>query len=209
MEAEFWLNKWQANEIGFHQTDIHPLLLAHWRGLACHAGQRVLVPLCGKSRDLGWLAGCGFDVIGFELSELATQAFFREHDLEPKIEEVDAFLRFSVSGMTIYCGDFFQASLATCAPCDAVYDRAALIALSPTQRKPYLDVLRSLCRAETSGLLISVEYPTGAVTAPPFSISRSEIEARYRDWTKVEELARRVADVKGHPAVEIAYALGL
>lgn len=209
MEPAFWLKKWQAHEIGFHQTDIHPLLLAHWAALGFVPGQRVLVPLCGKSRDLSWLAARGLEVIGFELSELAVQAFFREHELEPCVVEVDSYVRFSAPGMTIFCGDFFQVSLASCAPCDAVYDRAALIALSPTQREPYLNALRRLCRSQARGLLITVEYPDGVVSAPPFSIPRSEIEDRYRGWARLEELERRAADVKGQPALEVAYAFGL
>jgi thiopurine S-methyltransferase len=208
MEPAFWLQKWQANEIGFHQTEIHPLLLAHWAEIGCRAGQRVLVPLCGKSLDMRWLAAAGLTVIGFELSELAARAYFHEQALEPEVAEVGAFRRFSTAQVTIFCGDFFAATSAICAPCDAIYDRAALIALAPSQRTAYRETLRALSRPTARGLLITVEYPAGAVSAPPFSIARSEVDALLQDWTEVRELARGVTDVKGVAALEVAYLVG-
>ncbi len=209
MEPEFWLKKWQADEIGFHQTEIHPLLIAHWSKLGILPGQRVLVPLCGKSHDLRWLADRGYEVIGFELSELAVQAFFREQSLAPSVTEIPPFTRFSTPNVTIFCGDFWQASPALCAPCDAVYDRAALIALAPPQRPHYLDVVRRLCLPQSRGLLITVEYPAEVVSPPPFSIPRAEVNALYQAWADVRELERRVSEVKGRPALEVAYAWGL
>ena len=208
MDSTFWLDKWQANEIGFHQTDIHPLLTAHWPRLDIPPGSRVLVPLCGKSRDMQWLARLGLRVIGFELSDVATADFFGEQALEPLVTPVGEFRRYSAKNITIFCGDFFAARPNLCLPCDAVYDRAALIALMPAQRKAYLQTLRSLCSPSASGLLISVEYPTASVTGPPFSIVRTEIDQHYLGWGTLREIERRASDVKGQPAFEVAYTFG-
>ena len=45
--------------------------------LDVQAGDNILVPLCGKSLDMLWLAERGFQVTGIEISELAVQDFFR------------------------------------------------------------------------------------------------------------------------------------
>ena len=65
MKPEFWKERWVRGEIGFHQAEVEPGLVTHLGGLA---PTRVLVPLCGKSLDLAWLATQGHQVVGVELS---------------------------------------------------------------------------------------------------------------------------------------------
>ena len=67
MEASFWHERWQRHEIGFHQVAPHPALDQHWVSLGLQPGQRVFVPLAGKSLDLLWLAARGLEVVGIEL----------------------------------------------------------------------------------------------------------------------------------------------
>ena len=75
MEHRFWHKKWETNELGFHQDDFNPVLVRHWAGLDIPGGSKVFVPMCGKSKDMLWLAGQGYDVIGVELSEIARAHF--------------------------------------------------------------------------------------------------------------------------------------
>lgn len=81
MHEDFWRARWSRNEIGFHLPEVNPWLLRHWprasRG-------RVLVPLCGKSLDMTWLAGQGLQILGVELMETAVQAFFAEQGWCPR-----------------------------------------------------------------------------------------------------------------------------
>ena len=78
MEPTFWQQRWQTNQIGFHEATPHPLLLRHWPRLTLAPGSRVFVPLCGKSLDLLWLRTQGHEVIGVELSAIGVDAFFAE-----------------------------------------------------------------------------------------------------------------------------------
>jgi thiopurine S-methyltransferase len=55
MEKEFWLERWERQEIGFHQNEVNPHLLQHWQELNLEGNKGVFVPLCGKSLDLLWL----------------------------------------------------------------------------------------------------------------------------------------------------------
>jgi thiopurine S-methyltransferase len=56
MHTEFWQSRWQRNDIGFHAREVNPMLVRHWSVVCRDNASRVLVPLCGKSIDLLWLA---------------------------------------------------------------------------------------------------------------------------------------------------------
>ena len=62
MEAAFWHQKWKENRIGFHQADFNRWLQSWWS--AQQGSDPVLVPLCGKSRDMLWLREQGHPVDG-------------------------------------------------------------------------------------------------------------------------------------------------
>ena len=66
MELEFWKDRWENNNIGFHRESVNPLLKNNFTRLALQQGEKILVPLCGKSLDLTWLASQGFKIDGIE-----------------------------------------------------------------------------------------------------------------------------------------------
>ena len=109
MQAEFWLERWERGEIGFHLDDINPYLRQYWPQLQVPAGSRVLVPLCGKSLDMLWLRDQGYRVTGIELSRLAVEAFFQEAGLVPKISVIGELQHYAAGDIEIFCGDFFCA----------------------------------------------------------------------------------------------------
>ena len=51
-----WESRWREGRIGFHKTEVQPMLVRHAEVLLTGNPQRVFVPLCGKSVDLPWLA---------------------------------------------------------------------------------------------------------------------------------------------------------
>ena len=74
MHPDFWHQRWQDNQIGFHQDKPTPLLLKHWPAIGMPAGATIFVPLAGKSLDMVWFASQGYRVLGVELSPLAARA---------------------------------------------------------------------------------------------------------------------------------------
>ena len=78
--TEDWLLRWHEDRIGWHEASGNAALAKYWPAVAEHS--RVLVPLCGKSPDLLWLASQGYEVTGIELSEIAIRAFFEESGLD-------------------------------------------------------------------------------------------------------------------------------
>lgn len=188
MDPEFWHTRWAANEIGFHQREINAHLQRHWRKLGLAQGSRILVPLCGKSLDLLWLAEQGHAVVGIEISELAVAAFFRENDLRPLVDREDSYSHWSCDGIEILCGDFFNLPPESLGELDGCYDRAALVALPASLRPHYAARLASLLPDGSRGLLVTMDYLQAAMAGPPFAVSNREVEQLFAGSFGVEHL---------------------
>lgn len=178
-----WLERWQVGRIGWHEADGNRSLRKHWQA----SGRRVLVPLCGKSQDLLWLAEEGNEVVGVELSEIAAKAFFDENNIGyARVAGELAAYAADDGRITIYCGDYFKFSLSnTIAAFDAYYDRGALVAVVPEIREAYVRHSRSLLGADAVKLIISVEYDQSVASGPPFSILP---HAMLGLWPEVERI---------------------
>ncbi len=186
MQKEYWINKWLDNDIGFNQEEPHAYLQKFFSCLNLPQKAAVLVPLCGKSVDLLWLLGQGMQVVGVELSEKACQDFFTENHLAYEVIESGAFKVFRGKNIELYAGDFLQIKKSMLPAIDAVYDRAALIALPEAMRKQYTSHQLSLFNENTQMLLIVTEYDQTLMPGPPFAVSLSEIETHYGGALSVE-----------------------
>jgi len=195
MHAEFWQTRWARNEIGFHLNEVNPYLQRHWPALALPEGSRVLVPLCGKSLDLGWLIAQGHAVVGVELSQQAVEDFFREQQVQPHVEQCGVFSRYRSAGLEIFCGDFFALDARQLGHCQALYDRAALIALPPEMRTAYVVHLGKLLEPGTPGLLVTLDYDQAHMKGPPFAVDDGEVQALFAGAWKAETL--EACDVLG------------
>ncbi|MFJ4134837.1 thiopurine S-methyltransferase [Pseudomonas cyclaminis] len=176
MEPKFWQERWARNQIGFHRSEVNPYLQRHWLSLGLAEGAKVLVPLCGKSLDLMWLASHGYRVLGVELSEQAVEAFFSEQNLTPRTTRHGAFKVYQADLIEVWCGDFFALDAEVLADCTALYDRAALIALPPLMRAQYAEHLNSRLRPGCQGLLITLDYDQTQKAGPPFAVTDDEVK---------------------------------
>jgi thiopurine S-methyltransferase len=190
MDPEFWRERWQQGQIGFHRDTVHPLLVQHRDALPALAGSRVLVPLCGKSLDLVWLEGHGYEVLGVELSSLAVRDFFAEHGRKVSCERDGAFERHRSGKIEILCGDFFALSAAQLGLVHGVYDRAALIALPEPLRTQYVERLSQLLPHGSRGLLITLESSPHEPSGPPFSVDEAAVRGAYEPSFVVKTLHR-------------------
>lgn len=191
MQPEFWHNRWARNQIGFHLPEVNPYLLRLWPGLGLAQGSRVLVPLCGKSLDLVWLASCGHQVQGIELSEKAVTDFFSDQQLEPQISQRGAFTVYQVGLIELWCGDFFALTAEDVAACAAIYDRAALIALPSPMREQYAAHLRRILPSGCEGLLITLDYDQMQMAGPPFAVVDAEVKSLLGDHWQLQVLEER------------------
>lgn len=194
MKTEFWLERWERGEIGFHQDEVNPHLIRHWQELHLTRDSMVFVPLCGKSRDLLWLREQGHQVLGVELSAIAAQAFFKENNYTAHQVSQGDFDRYEADGICILCGDFFDLpgdlNGDNLAQLIAVFDRASLIALPPEMRERYVAHLMTILPPATQMLLVTVDYPQEEMQGPPFSVTAGEVGTLYREHAEVRLLAK-------------------
>lgn len=191
MHHEFWHERWQTGQIGFHQSNVHPFLARWWPELGLASGTRVYVPLCGKSLDMAWLARRGHRVAGSELSPIAIREFFSEQGLSPSQGHVGSFVRHASGPYEILEGDALELTAAELGTIGAVYDRAALIALPPDLRTRYAASLARLLPAGARGLLVAFEYPQEMKGGPPFSVEAAEVHRLFAPAFAVREVERR------------------
>lgn len=167
--TEAWIERWREGRTGWHEPAGSASLKKHWRA----TGRRVLVPLCGKSLDLLWLADQGNEIVGVELSELAIHDFFAEQALEFTV--IDGKLpayRAVDKPITIYCGDYFDL---TSLHCNAHYDRGALVALPADARPRYVTQTDALLEQPVERLIITLEYDQSIVDGPPYAVFADEL----------------------------------
>jgi len=198
MEHDFWLERWENDEIGFHQEAINPALQRFWPRLDLPRGGPVFVPLCGKSHDMEWLRGQGHTIIGVELSTRACEQFFRAQGVDPERDLREPFVVYRAAGYELWAGDFFHMPADSLADVAAVYDRASLVALPPGMRQRYADHMATLVPAGVQVLLVSFEYPEEEMSGPPFSVRESEVRALFGAGFHVE-LFQRTAVLDEHP----------
>ena len=178
MEPEFWHQRWQSGKIGFHEGEANTLLCKHIAHLNLEPHSRVFLPLCGKTRDIAWLLSQGHSVVGIELSQTAVEQLFAELHVDPVISEIDNLRHYSHHNIDIYAGDIFDLSADTVGPIDAIYDRAALVALPPHIRNLYTEHLINITHT-ASQFLICFEYDQSQMDGPPFSINEQEVKLQY------------------------------
>ncbi|NET55698.1 MAG: thiopurine S-methyltransferase [Symploca sp. SIO2E6] len=180
MDASFWLQKWQNNDIGFHKSEANPVLVKYFPELKKVKDNRVFVPLCGKTLDIAWLLAHGYRVVGAELIEMAIEQLFTELGVEPTISGIGDIKHYSAKKIDIFVGDIFDLSGEMLGRVDAIYDRAALVALPEAMRDRYTVHLREITE-QAPQLLVTFEYDQNLMTGPPFSISNEEVNRHYRD----------------------------
>jgi thiopurine S-methyltransferase len=181
VDNQHWLDRWQENRIGFHEGAVNRHLQTWLPQFALEPGSCLFLPLCGKAHDIAWLAAQGFEVIGIELSELAIEAFFDEQQLAYERFDSDRFGVFEAEHITLLQGDFFDLRNDDLGACQFVYDRAALIAMSPSDRPRYCEHMLSIIPTVGSMLLITMDYDQSQMEGPPFSVGSDEIYGYYQD----------------------------
>ena len=157
-------------------------MVNHISHLNLISGQRVFLPLCGKTLDVAWLLSKGFRVVGAELSEIAIEQLFKDLNLEPKIIHCGKLLRYQAENIDMFVGDIFELDSELLGVVDAVYDRAALVALpndiQNDMRSKYANHLVEIT-GTAKQLLISFEYDQDLMEGPPFSILKDEVSRLY------------------------------
>jgi thiopurine S-methyltransferase len=200
MNAEFWIEKWEKQQIGFHLPTAHPMLKSHWSALGVDANTHVFVPLCGKSLDLIYLMSQGCHVTGVELSAIAIRQFLTEQSLPATSMESDGMPVTTVDGLRLIEGDFFRLSPRVIGRVDAVYDRAALIAMPPDRQERDAQQLLALTPESAPILLITLDYDPNEMSGPPFATASEQVRRLFGGRYEIDVL-EQVDALTDNPAL--------
>ena len=209
MNPEFWQERWQNKRIGFNQSDVNPLLIKYFSDLNLPIGSRVFVPLCGKSIDMVWLAAQGYDVVGIELVESAVQEFFAENDISYTIKahgensNIKCYQGQLVEQtIKLWVADIFTLDSDDIGHVDAVYDRAALIAMPPELRPQYSEQVQQLS-GYAAQLLLTLNYDQNERAGPPFSISHEQTQQYYSAYYHIHKLESKASVLNAAPEMAV------
>ncbi len=191
MDPQFWHDKWHQNNIGFHDAKVNSMLVTYFPTVISKSPIRVFVPLCGKTRDIKWLLDQDHSVVASELSEVAVTALFSDLGIDPEIVADGSVRRYSTPSIDVFVGDIFELTPHQIGPVDAVYDRAALVALPRNLRNRYGPHVHDLTQGATK-LLLSFEYDQSLMAGPPFSVNGHEISRLYGQFYRIEPVARSI-----------------
>jgi thiopurine S-methyltransferase len=119
---------------------------------------------------------------------------FKELGLEPEIVAAGAMAHYRAKDIDLFVGDVFDLSARYLGPVNAIYDRAALVALPADLRSKYAAHLVNLTDAAPQ-LLIAYEYSQPLMQGPPFSVGEDELEQLYGAAYQLKLMERK--DVEG------------
>ena len=192
MKREFWREKWKAQQIGFHRAEVNEALLSY-AGRVFKPNSRILVPLCGMTLDMDWLLEQGYSIVGVEFVPEAVEGLKQRWGTPDESREEGAFRIYRWGERcTIVQGDFFQLSAAGVGLVDGVWDRASIVALNPSTRVEYQNVLSASLSSQGVVLMRTFAYDQSKMDGPPFSVEHATLKELFpvSEWT-LEVLEQR------------------
>jgi thiopurine S-methyltransferase len=203
-KLEPWDQRWSAGKTAWHKTDVHASLQKYCDEYVLNdivAGGRILIPLCGKTVDMVFLAKkrpIG-EVVGIDGISKAIEEFIQEQSSEVEIKKVDpvqGYGKYQGDKITLLTGDFFNITMDIIGDAstlfDGVWDRGALVAIQPSLREQYIDQIGTFIRKPNGKYLIAtVVRPNNDITSgPPFSIDETELRRLFgtKSWVDTIQL---------------------
>jgi thiopurine S-methyltransferase len=208
-ENNLWLERWENKEIGFNQNKANTFMVKYFEQLSLVSSSTVLVPLCGKTIDISWLLSEDYFVVGIELSEIAVIELFEELEMTANISQVGELTLYSSKNLKVFVGDVFNVTSEMLGNIDAIYDRAAIVALTKELRVDYTAHLRKITN-NAPQLLLCFEYEQSLMNRTPYSVEEVEVKRHYAEHYEVKLLLREEIDggFKGKlPACDVVWHL--
>ncbi|SDM86977.1 methyltransferase domain-containing protein [Maricaulis salignorans] len=146
-----WETRFAAEDTPWERPGLHPAMLAWVEAGELEPGARVIIPGCGRSPELGFLAARGLEVTGADLS--ATALAFQRQAVET-----------AGHGAALLEGDVLAHRPDT--PYDRVYEQTFLCAIPPRLR---VDYERALCDwLRPGGHLLALFMQKDVAGGPPY-----------------------------------------
>lgn len=206
---------------GWHKESVHPMLRKYGGRFNFSLndnenGQqqqmKVLVPLCGKTVDMHFLAKqdsvsqvFGVDGVIKALTEFSDENPELEIKAVNELTKTGSYQQLVGNSISLLKGDFFALNEDDSdGKVDAVWDRASMVAIKPTLRKFYVETIGRVVKPGGSILLVTFDRRVGTDEAksagPPFSINEEEVRNLYNlPWVESIELLEEVNEFDANP----------
>lgn len=175
---ETWEQDWTTDNPEFHSDEVNAMLIKQYdeftRG---RKHLKILVPLCGKSLDMNWLADRGHSVVGVELIGKAIEAFLHDNKLTHHVKSIP--LSPEIQG-TVFKANEKDITLIECSifdftaevvggQFDCIWDRGSMTAIKMMKEgrlKQYTDIMLD-CLKPDGRYLLEFFAPESSEGMPP------------------------------------------
>lgn len=135
-----------------------------------------------------WLSTQGASIIGVDLVEQAINEFISEHTLSLDKVATETITHYTNDQWHLIHGNIFEATVAQIGIVDAIFDRAALVALPLDTRVNYTKHCLSLLKEGGKILLITYDSPAADHQGPPFPVRKGTVERLYAEATSCVQI---------------------
>ena len=194
--VDYWNNRWKDGDIPWHCSVPNPYILKYFDLLTNGSTEHksILIPLCGKSKDMLSFYEKGLSVIGVELSQKAVKEFFTDHNLSYTVKKFPSYDEYCNDDgrIKIFCCEFFDFNVSCCGGelFDYLWDFRAIVAIHPELHQKYINHIHSLLKPSGKGLLECFEYEFLDPVRPPVSISKEKLTHAMKGLFEVTEITR-------------------
>lgn len=196
MELSYWLSRWNKGNTGFHMEKGYPGLSISWPTLSIPPEPIVLIPLAGKSVDILWIADRAKKVICSEISSIAIEQFFDQHEMKFSKTRFASFEIYHSQNIEFWCGDFMKLPQNKIGEVDLIYDKASIVALPEKMRNTYSKKIISLSSDKTKILMHLLSYDQSEMSGPPFSVDPHEIKHLFSGNFDIHFLQKNSLDIQ-------------
>ena len=156
LDANFWDERWKANETAWDLQAVSPPLKSYIDGIS-DRHTSILIPGCGNAYEAEYLLNNGFTNVTVI-------------DIAPTLVKqlLEKFSAFAGNQLTVICGDFFKHS----GQYDYIIEQTFFCALDKNKREAYVTKMHTLLNenGKLAGLLFDKEFEKG----PPFGGCKEE-----------------------------------
>lgn len=178
-EDKFWHQAWEDGRTRFHLSEYNTNLVKFFPSYSFKQKNSCLVPLCGKTLDMHFLADHFENVVGVDIVKMPLEQFFSDHQInsheEPKNKSING------RNITLYERDFLNDNLAELKQFDFIYDRASLVAIEPKLRPKYVQQIKNFFHQDTILHLATFEREIHG-GGPPYDLTPDEVREYFNDF---------------------------
>jgi thiopurine S-methyltransferase len=194
MEKNYWIDRWNSNDISFNQAEPHRYIKKYKGLLAQDKSDTVLFPLCGCSVDMSFILNEGYFVKGIEISDIAIEKFFSENNI--KFDLIKD--RYVGENIEIIKKDIFDTKRSDVGHFDFIYDRGCFVALESSRlRNKYIRWIHDNTVIGCKVLMDLFDFDqVSKVEYPPFPINNTGIDEAFGEAFDIEVLEEGSIDPK-------------